>query len=151
MKSWDDALSTVTLIEVDSSVQPDIAIGYVDLKADLIQPDALGFWTSWAHAGIRTRAVIKLKSEESAWFSEKHHFIHTMQHEIGNVLGLGDIAPNRHFASVLEDPWQPPYGKAALGATDIALVKQLYGEPGTCVMKGESYLPRSQGKVASLV
>jgi hypothetical protein len=148
-KSWDQALTSLSFVEVETDAG--ITIGYVDLAAHSVQPDAVGFWTSWASGGIRSKATIKLKASKTQWFSDRRHFIHSVQHELGNVLGLGDIAPNKKFASVLEDPWQPPYGASKLGATDIALIKQLYGEATTCSKKGESYLPRSQGKVAGLV
>ena len=131
-KSWDAALDTVSFVEVAPTETPQITIGYVELKPQTIQPGAFGFWNSWANNGIRTKATIKLKASESAWFVNQHQFIHTVQHELGNVLGLGDIAPTKAFASVLEDPWQPPYGRFNLSATDIAMIKQLYGERNNC-------------------
>ena len=131
-KSWDSALSTVEFLEVLPTDNPQISIGYVALNPQNLQPDAYGFWTSWATAGSRNKATIKLKVSEAHWFSKKNQFIHSVQHELGNVLGLGDITPTDAFASVLEDPWQPPYGRTKLSNTDIALIKQLYGENRNC-------------------
>ncbi len=127
-KSWDDALETLSFREVAPAEKPQIVIGFVDLKPSGVQLDAMGFWNTWVSNGNRYRATIKLKSDKTKWFSNQSHFIHTVQHELGNTLGLGDLAPSKSIVSVLEDPWQPPYGKSALGTTDVAMIRQLYGE-----------------------
>jgi len=149
--SWDVALNSIEFLEVEPAAQPQITIGYVDLTPSKIQPNAFGFWTAWVTDLKRQKATIKLKSSKAEWFSNSQKFIHTVQHELGNVLGLGDIKPSPKFASVLEDPWQPPYGHSKLGATDIAMIRQLYGETTKCAVTGKDHLPRSQGEVASLV
>lgn len=130
-KSWDNALSTVSFREVESAESPQITIGFVELTPSEVQPDAMGFWNTWVEKGLRYRATIKLKSSEVRWFSIKSQFIQTVQHELGNTLGLGDLKPSTAFVSVLEDPWQPPYGKSNLSSTDVAMIRQLYGE-STC-------------------
>lgn len=127
-RSWDDALETLSFREVAPAEKPQIVIGFVDLKPSGVQLDAMGFWNTWVSNGNRYRATIKLKSDKTKWFSNQSHFIHTVQHELGNTLGLGDLAPSKSIVSVLEDPWQPPYGKSALGTTDVAMIRQLYGE-----------------------
>lgn len=145
-KSWDDALDSLAFVEVEPSASPQITIGYVDLTPQRSQLDAFGYWNSWSLEGIRTRATIKLKSSKMEWFSHKRQFIHTAQHEIGNVLGLGDISPTESFDSVLEDPWQPPYGRTALSSTDIAIAKQFYGEHVTCASKAKATSPEVRGR-----
>jgi len=127
-RSWDNALETVSFREVAPAERPQIVIGFVDLKPSEVQLDAMGFWNAWVSNGNRYRATIKLKVDKTKWFSNKSHFIHTVQHELGNTLGLGDLAPSKSVVSVLEDPWQPPYGKSALSTTDVAMIRQLYGE-----------------------
>jgi Matrixin len=127
-RSWDNALETVSFREVAPAERPQIVIGFVDLKPSEVQLDAMGFWNTWVSNGNRYRATIKLKVDNTKWFSNKSHFIHTVQHELGNTLGLGDLAPSKSVVSVLEDPWQPPYGKSALSTTDVAMIRQLYGE-----------------------
>ena len=129
--SWDNALETISFREVAPAENPQIVIGFVDLNPSEVQLDAMGFWNTWVSNGNRYRATIKLKSTKTKWFSNESHFIHTVQHELGNTLGLGDLAPSKSIVSVLEDPWQPPYGKSALGTTDVAMIRQLYGET-TC-------------------
>lgn len=44
IKSWDDALSTVSFREVDATQSPAIVIGFVALKPSAVQLDAMGFW-----------------------------------------------------------------------------------------------------------
>ncbi|CAB4878426.1 MAG: hypothetical protein F2786_07080 [Actinobacteria bacterium] len=130
-QSWDDALDTISFQEVDPTASPEIVIGFVPLKPSAIQLNAMGFWNTWVADGIRYKATIKLKASDMKWFSNKNQFIHSVQHELGNALGLGDLNPNSAFTSVLEDPWQPPYGRSHLGDTDTAMIRQMYGE-STC-------------------
>jgi hypothetical protein len=139
-ESWDATLDTVTFQEVQTDDQPQITIGYVDLIPSKIQPTAVGFWTAWVTNASRDRATIKLKSDRVEWFANSKHFIHTVQHELGNVLGLGDISPTSKFASVLEDPWQPPFGTSKLSTTDTSLIRQLYGE-STCPAQAKATSP----------
>ena len=133
-RSWDNALETVSFREVAPAESPQIVIGFVDLKPSEVQLDAMGFWNTWVSNGNRYRATIKLKVDKTKWFSNKSHFIHTVQHELGNTLGLGDLAPSKSVVSVLEDPWQPPYGKSALSTTDVAMIRQLYGERSCAII-----------------
>jgi hypothetical protein len=74
----------------------------------------------------------------------KSQFIHAVQHELGNVLGLGDIKPTNDFASTQEDSWQPPYGPVPLSDYDTGMIRQLYGE-STC----PSTFPNAAAKAAS--
>ena len=128
-------------MEVEPTASPQITIGYVNLVPQTTQLNAVGFWNSWSIEGVRVRATIKLKSSKMDWFSRKNQFIHTAQHEIGNVLGLGDVSPTASFVSVLEDPWQPPYGRSTLSPTDVAIAKQLYGEGAGCTGKAKATSP----------
>jgi hypothetical protein len=140
-QSWDSALDTVSFVEVDTASSPHIVIGFVDLIPSGVQPTAVGFWTASIVNSSRQSATIKLKSESKKWFSKSRQFIHTVQHELGNVLGLGDITPTSSFDSVLEDPWQPPYGAKKLSSTDVALIRQLYGEQ-FCARKSKATFPK---------
>lgn len=130
--SWDESLNSVSFIEVDPTQAPQISIGFVELLPSPIQPNAIAFWSAWTTNLIRYRASIKLKASKTRWYSDQSQFIHTLQHEIGNVLGLGDIAPDLAMISVMEDPWQPPYGRLHLGKTDVEMIRQMYSE-SSCV------------------
>lgn len=138
--SWDAALQTVSFREVGADQNPQVVIGFVPLIPSQVQPDAVGFWTAQLKDSYRTTASIKMKSGSGMWFKNSKHFIHTVQHEMGNVLGLGDISPTSKFVSVLEDPWQPPYGKQKLSQMDLTLIRQMYGE-SKCQHKAKATSP----------
>ena len=141
IQSWDDALDSLKFTETLQSTQAEIVIGYVSLTSADNQPDALGYWNAWWTDNWRYRATIKLKVSATNWFSDKDKFIHAVQHEVGNVLGLGDIKPNSNFTSTQEDSWQRPYGEIPLSDFDTGMIRQLYGE-STC----PSTFPNAEAK-----
>ena len=143
-QSWDEALDSVNFSEISQSTQAEIVIGYVALISAVNQPGATGYWNAWWNNNWRNRATIKLKIGNTSWFSVKNQFIHAVQHELGNVLGLGDILPTNNFASTQEDNWQPPYGPIPLSDYDIGMIRQLYGE-STC----PSTFPNAAAKAAA--
>ena len=143
-QSWDDALDSVKFTETPQSAQAEIVIGYVTLTSAANQPGATGYWNAWWNNNWRYRATIKLKVSNTSWFSVKSQFIHAVQHELGNVLGLGDILPTNEFASTQEDSWQPPYGPVPLNDYDTGMIRQLYGE-STC----PSTFPNAAAKAAA--
>ena len=55
-------------------------------------------------------------------------FLTTIMHEIGNVLGLGDISPRQDIRSIQEDPFQEDFVGSSLWEFDVQMIKQLYGE-----------------------
>ena len=142
-QSWDDALDSVRFTENPQGVQAEIVIGYVTLTSAANQPGAIGYWNAWWTDNWRNRATIKLKVGNTSWFSVKNQFIHVVQHELGNVLGLGDIKPTSEFASTQEDSGQPPYGSIPLSDFDTGMIRQLYGE-STC----PSTFPNAAAKAA---
>ena len=143
-QSWDEALDSVKFSEISQSTQAEIVIGYVALTSAVNQPGATGYWNAWWNNTWRNRATIKLKVSNTKWFSAKNQFIHAVQHELGNVLGLGDILPTNEFASTQEDSWQPPYGPVPLNDYDTGMIRQLYGE-STC----PSTFPNAAAKAAA--
>jgi len=143
-QSWDDALDSVKFIEYSQGADAEIVIGYVALTSATNQPRATGYWNAWWSNSLRYRATIKLKVSNTSWFSVKNQFIHAVQHELGNVLGLGDIKPTKDIASTQEDSWQPPYGPIPLSDYDTGMIRQLYGE-STC----PSTFPNAAAKAAA--
>jgi hypothetical protein len=130
ISTWDVHLDSIEFSYIQSQ-SADLVIGFVPLVSAVNQPGAYGYWNAWWDANkIRYRGTIKLKSG-SSFLDSKERFIHAVQHEVGNVLGLGDTRPNLSFESVLEDPWQIPFGPDALSDYDVGLVRQMYGE-STC-------------------
>lgn len=131
-QSWDDALGTLKFTEVLNPVDADISVGYVNLPPLLIQQNIDAYFNVWVdQSKFRNRATVKIGVHKESWFGIKNQFVHALQHELGNVLGLGDIKPNAAITSVQEDLWQEPYGSVPLSDFDTGMIRQLYGE-STC-------------------
>lgn len=129
INSWDKVLESISFERVNSP-QAELKIAYTIFDNTAFESLNVGIWSGWWNGNIRNRATIRLKAE-SNFIQNQEGFIHAIQHEVGNVLGLGDIRPNPDIQSVLEDPWQSPYGPLQLSDFDIGLIRQLYGE-STC-------------------
>jgi len=125
IKSWDDALDTVSFKEISNYQNAEINIGFTQLSNNFS-----GYWNALWQNNIRHKAYIQLNVLDKTLNSEDR-LIHAMQHEIGNVLGLGDMHRNGDISSVLEDPFEFPFGNKTLSDFDTGLIRQLYGE-STC-------------------
>lgn len=128
IKSWDDALDTVSFKEISNYENAEINIGFTQLSNNFS-----GYWNAWWQNNVRHKAYIQINSLDQKIVTEDR-FIHTVQHEVGNVLGLGDIQRSGDIISVLEDPFEFPFGSKRLSDFDTGLVRQLYGE-STCAPK----------------
>lgn len=128
--AWDAALGSIALQEVAGDATAEIAIGWVPIADHGSAVD--GYWNGWwGGDGIRTRGTIRLRASSTFLSAGGAAFRHGVMHELGNVLGLGDIRPRSDVESTQEDPWQPPYGPTTVGAFDRAVIRQIYGE-STC-------------------
>lgn len=140
LQSWDSVLTNISFQQSEQNASADLTIGYTALDSTPNQIGATGYWNAWwGGDSLRYRATIRLKAT-SSFLSTKEGFIHALQHEVGNVLGLGDIRPTADLESKQEDPWQAPYGTIPLSTFDIGLVRQLYGE-STCPSSWAPLLP----------
>lgn len=125
--AFDNALDTISFRE-GAVEQAEITIGWVNLSVRGVD----GYWNASSRGSqIRFRATIRLAATSSFLASSDATLRHGVLHELGNVLGLGDIRPNPSFESVQEDSWQPPFGPLTLSEFDRGIVRQLYGE-STC-------------------
>lgn len=125
IKSWDDALDTVSFKEILTYQDAEIKIGLTALESQFS-----GYWHSFWQNNIRHIGYIQINSLDNKITTEDR-FIHTVQHEVGNVLGLGDMHRSGDINSVLEDPFEFPFGNKTLSDFDTGLIRQLYGE-STC-------------------
>jgi hypothetical protein len=119
-KSIDDVLDSFKFIENNNN--PDIVIGYTALK------NSSGWWTVEGVKPYRERGYIQLRYDIDWWFGYKDRFIQTVQQELGNIMGAGDIKPSDKIISIFEDPAEKPYGNIPLLDFDKQVLKQLYKE-----------------------
>lgn len=130
ISSWDQQLESVEFQEI-SSDPASMTIGWVSMTSGISQAGALGYWNAWWNGDlIRNRATIKLR-DNSLISRDASALLLAVQHEVGNVLGLGDIAPTDGFNSVQEDPWPDLSPRAVLSDFDVRMIRTLYGE-STC-------------------
>jgi hypothetical protein len=128
--AWDAALDSISFTEVTGDAPAEITIGWTPVADQGTSADA--YWNGWWGGDrIRTRGTIRLRASSAFLSAGGAAFKHGVMHELGNVLGLGDIRPRDDIESTQEDPWQQPYGPAALSAFDRAVIRQMYGE-STC-------------------
>lgn len=121
--SWDLALDTISFKRVISPDAAEIKVGYVPINND-------GYWTVELDNNFRISGTIEISSVPE-FTKFKDGFIETVQSEIGNILGLGDMPTSSPLDSVLKDPDTAPFGSLPLSDIDIDLMRQFYGE-STC-------------------
>ncbi|MDC1071562.1 hypothetical protein OAQ50_04805, partial [Acidimicrobiia bacterium] len=84
----------------------------------------VGFWESTVNENNEiTYATIIIENTLGGTV-----FLTTILHEIGNVLGLGDISPRQDIRSIQEDPFQENFVGSSLWEFDVQMIKQLYDE-----------------------
>lgn len=130
ISSWDQQLESVEFQEIASDPAK-MTIGWVTMSSGITQAGALGYWNAWWDGDrIRNRATIKLR-DNSIISRDSSALLLAVQHEVGNVLGLGDIVPTTAFDSVQEDPWPDLSPRAVLSEFDVRMIRTLYSE-STC-------------------
>ena len=128
IRAWDITLDNISFKQV-SGEKADLVIGITPMSS--IADYNFGYWKSeWDENLLRRDASISIR-EGNPFLKSDERFTHIILHEVGNVLGLGDVTPNSDFNSPLEDPWQEPYGSIPLEIINYKLIRSLYGE-STC-------------------
>ncbi len=125
-ESWDDALDSISFQEVSATTNADIKIGWTQV----LQLDYETLFQVRSAQPVRSNASIELKSG-SVFLIFKQNFIQAVQSDIGHILGMGYINPSSDFESVMEWPFQAPYGQVPLGEFDVSLIRAIYSE-STC-------------------
>jgi hypothetical protein len=125
-QSWDDALDSISFQEISTVSNADIKIGWTQV----LQLDYETLFQVRTAPPMRTNASIELKSG-SVFLIFKENFIQAVQSDIGHILGMAYINPSPEFESVMEWPFQAPYGQVPLGEFDVSLIRAIYSE-STC-------------------
>ena len=123
---WDNELDTIEFKYVDDDKLADLTFGLTYVDGYGISSN-YAYWESfWNDSGIITHAIIRFEPEDLDFISLKQIALH----EIGNILGLGDITPSPEFQSVMEDPQQPgDYSdNFILSNFDKSMIKTYYDE-----------------------
>jgi len=117
---WGDAVNSINFKQSENSDNADITIGIVDN----VPGRNVGFWESTVNENNEiTYATIIIENSLGGTV-----FLTTILHEIGNVLGLGDISPRQDIRSIQEDPFQENFVGSSLWEFDVQMIKQLYDE-----------------------
>lgn len=137
-QSWDDALDSISFQEISSGVNADIKIGWTQV----LQLDYETLFQVKAAQPTRSNASIELKNG-SVFLIFKENFQQAVQSDIGHILGMGYITPSSEFDSVMEWPFQAPYGDVPLDEFDVSLIRTIYSE-STCP---STFSPIIQSKI----
>ena len=117
---WDDALDSINFKQSQNPDNADITIGIIDD----IPGRNYGYWGSaWDENNEITYSTIIIEKNLTGAL-----YLTTILHEIGNVLGLGDISPRQDIKSIQEDPFPEIFVGSSLWEFDVQMIKQLYGE-----------------------
>ena len=117
---WDDALDTVSF-EKDYTGSPNAQQITIGLVNDIRDENGL-FEIEWDENNEIIKASIIIEKDLD------EYFLTAVLHEIGNVLGLGDIRTRGDLQSIMEDPYDEIFKDDKLWEFDIKMIKQLYGE-----------------------
>lgn len=125
--SQDEILDSVIFKKV-STADADITVGYGE-----VDEGALAWWNAWwdTSTQIRYKATIRVSTKYNYLFLNRLYFVQTMQHELRNVLGMGDIRASSKIDSIQEDPYRPRTSTVVLD-DDFVMLRQHYGE-STCL------------------
>jgi len=118
---WDEALASVEFRRTDEGNDADITIAITDIDG---RGGIWGFWNAtWFGTRVETASIQFDRAD-----IDRVSVVTIAMHEIGNVLGLGDIRPSSSIRSVQEDPIPETFADDRLWADDIALIRRVYDE-----------------------
>ena len=123
---WDNALDSVKFTRTKATTAT-IVLGWVKLGVN----EEEGIWNATYRGNERISGSIRLKSASLLIKENQQLFVHTVAHQIGNILGLGDLSTTLNQESVMRIPSGYKVGSIKLNDFDISLIRQLYGE-STC-------------------
>jgi hypothetical protein len=140
--NYGEVLDSIAFQKVNASSNPDITIGYTLLSKGIIPTETTGGnFGLWAFDRFLQKGAIQLL-DPKLWpsnftnFRSETTFILSVENEIGNMLGVPDVAngAKETLVSVYNTSKFKVYGQSKLNDYDSAIVRNLYGE-STCNSK----------------
>lgn len=117
---WDDAIESIAFAETNSGNAADVTIAATDIDGI---GGLYGYWNSiWDANNNITEGAIQFDAVDlnNGWL------LTTAMHEIGNILGLGDLPESSQYKSVQEDPFPEYFIGNQLWEYDADLIGQIY-------------------------
>jgi hypothetical protein len=145
--SFGEVLDSVAFVKVTDPAKAKILVGYS--KLSWRSPDSIVTATHGGAYGVWITSPIPFSTtgsiqfiDPSIWpkpnfevFSTEARFVHAMQNELINILGINDMDYN-YWASnktitILDNSKATTYGQLTLNDFDASIIRQVYGE-STC-------------------
>jgi len=136
--SYGEILDSVAFQKITTPSSANIVIGYTLLSKGIIQTETtggnFGLWMFNYGSGAIQLLDAKLRPKNFTLFDGHDTFIHAVQNELGNMLGVPDVdakGPKRALVTIYDTSKLATYGQVKINDYDAATMRQLYGE-STC-------------------
>ena len=118
---WDDGLNSLIFVESPTNGSADVTVLVSEFELDATE-------TARWHYAYNDAEILDAVIEIDIETLSSPYLMTTILHEIGNVLGLGDIQRNDQIFSVMEEPIIQSFSGDILWQDDLNLIRQVYGE-----------------------
>ena len=136
--SYGEILDSVAFQKITTPSSASIVIGYTLLSKGIIPTETtggnFGLWMFNYGSGAIQLLDVKLRPKNFTLFDSHDTFIHAVQNELGNMLGVPDVdakGPKRALVTIYDTSKLATYGQVKINDYDAATMRQLYGE-STC-------------------
>jgi hypothetical protein len=138
LESWGSVIDSIAFVKVDQSQSPILKIGFTQLTGGTY-PTATtgGTFGLWGALPDSNMAAIRLLDSAHrypgfALFATRESFIHALQNEIGNVLGVSDYdlkaLGSGKYTTIFDNSKGRIYGQVEINDLDASIMRQAYGE-----------------------
>ena len=142
-KVWDNAIESIAFEEKNIGNSADITIAATDIDG------SGGINGYWNYALDSNRNIIEATIRFDSSDLNNGWLLTTAMHEIGNVLGLGDLSDSNQYKSVQEDPFPKKFKGRKLWEYDKTLIDQIYtntGNSSPATGSGQDKIVGTEGK-----
>ena len=117
---WDDAIESISFLETDSGNSADVTIAATDIDG------FEGIYGYWNYNWDENKYIIEGTIRFDRYDLNNGWLLTTAMHEIGNILGLGDLPDSNQYTSVQEDPFPQVFNVNQLWVFDQQMIDILY-------------------------